>query len=391
MLFMNQTGLLYLLKDVFRGQSLGKYIMGIAISKARNEHLPPSVRQVVVRNLLLFWMPFELGVWLTRRGKGRLGDQATKTWVIAKAGNLKIRIGALVGLVLVGVLLFVGIVSSALGLGEARAIAIATVVSAPDLQKVLGDDLQVQEFASPSVLMTHGNGTASFFLTATGTKGKTNVTVLLVRAPGEPWRALIRESGQKENLTDALYFNQQGIDAFLRQNYDEAIRLHGQAITISPRFAWAYHNRGLAHGQKGDFKAAVGDYTKAIFLDRQYARAYVNRGAAYIQLGNFPAALNDLNAAIAIEPKYAIAYRDRGFLLTQQFQKYPEALKDFDFAALINPSDPRTFFGRGMTYARLGDRAAALSDFQVTAELAQRLGLSAAYAEAQAQMAQLAP
>jgi tetratricopeptide (TPR) repeat protein/uncharacterized RDD family membrane protein YckC len=380
---------LYLLKDIVQGQSLGKYIMGIAVRKTREEYLSPSLKQVVVRNVLLLWMPVELVVWLKQRGRRRFGDQLTRTFVVQKAGNLKVRIACLVALVLTLTVLFAAIVSSSLRLGEARMVAIATITSATDLKQSLGEELQIQELAQPSVLVNRGYGTASFFFTATGAKGKTNVTVLLTRNPGESWRSVIRESGKKENLTQALDLNQQGIDAFLQQNYDAAIDYHSQAIDISPRFAWAYHNRGLAYALKQDFKAAVGDYTKAIFLDRQYARAYVNRGAAYTELGNFQAALKDLNAAISIEPEYAIAYRDRGLLLTQRFQKYPEALKDLEFAALINPSDPKIFFGRGITHAKLGNQAAAMNDFQITAELAQRLGLSAAYTEARIEMAKL--
>ena len=47
-----------------------------------------------------------------------------------------------------------------------------------------------------------------------------------------------------------------------------------------PRYAIAFHNRGLAYRAKGDLVRAIADYDEAIRLDPKYALAFNNRGIA---------------------------------------------------------------------------------------------------------------
>ena len=55
-------------------------------------------------------------------------------------------------------------------------------------------------------------------------------------------------------------------------------RSYTQAIQLNPRYADAYHNRGLAHIGKGNYKNAIADASTAIRLKPKDAEAFVLRG-----------------------------------------------------------------------------------------------------------------
>ncbi|MCX5697998.1 MAG: tetratricopeptide repeat protein, partial [Candidatus Omnitrophica bacterium] len=73
-----------------------------------------------------------------------------------------------------------------------------------------------------------------------------------------------------------------------------------------------YFNRGLAHGNQGNFPQAISDFTKAIEINPNDAEAYYNRGLVYGTQGNFPQAISDFTKAIEINPNDAEAYYNRG-------------------------------------------------------------------------------
>lgn len=55
--------------------------------------------------------------------------------------------------------------------------------------------------------------------------------------------------------------------AFLSDDYDKAIVEYNKAIDIDPKFAAAYHMRGMTHALKQDYDKAISDLNKAIELD----------------------------------------------------------------------------------------------------------------------------
>jgi lipoprotein NlpI len=94
-------------------------------------------------------------------------------------------------------------------------------------------------------------------------------------------------------------------------DYDQAIRLLTSALAagdLSPANTMlAYHNRGNAYQDKGDYARAIADYETAIRLKPDYANAWYARGRAQFALGRFPAAATDFAKSATLDPKDAYA------------------------------------------------------------------------------------
>ena len=55
--------------------------------------------------------------------------------------------------------------------------------------------------------------------------------------------------------------------------------------------------------ESGNCQQAIEDLNQAITLNPKYAEAYNNRGYVYMRLQNYESALNDLNRAIELRPE----------------------------------------------------------------------------------------
>jgi hypothetical protein len=107
-------------------------------------------------------------------------------------------------------------------------------------------------------------------------------------------------------------------------------------IEADPEHAMAYHNRGVARHQAGDFPGAIEDLTKAIELAPDSALAYHNRGLARVKAGKFDGAILDFSKVIELKPS-ASAYFDRGIARAHS-RDYEKAIGDFERAAESDPA-----------------------------------------------------
>lgn len=80
-------------------------------------------------------------------------------------------------------------------------------------------------------------------------------------------------------------------------SYELIVEDLNRAIELSPRFAYAYYNRGNIYFAQNKVENAISDYTEAIRLQPDFADAYFNRGLAYIKAGNTTAGRADLSKA----------------------------------------------------------------------------------------------
>ena len=100
-----------------------------------------------------------------------------------------------------------------------------------------------------------------------------------------------------------------GADECVKGTGDEKIAACTRSINSGlwkgPNLAWAYTNRGIAYGAKGEPDRAIADYDKAIWLNPKFADAYNRRGSAYDDRGDGDRAIADYDQAIRLNPNFA--------------------------------------------------------------------------------------
>jgi len=111
-------------------------------------------------------------------------------------------------------------------------------------------------------------------------------------------------AGSQSQQETAMTFLNRGLG---RSNPDMAIADYTQAIRLEPKLVAAYHNRGIAYANKGDYEKAIIDYNQAIQLDPNNATAYTNRGNAYHMVGDRRRARADWSKALQLDPNNSIA------------------------------------------------------------------------------------
>jgi tetratricopeptide (TPR) repeat protein len=129
----------------------------------------------------------------------------------------------------------------------------------------------------------------------------------------------------KERYTEAMGF-------FVAENYDEAIRLLGDAIAEDETFTLALVSRGAAHMRSNRTGEAIADFNRALDIDDGNAKAFHLRGLAHEQHGDDAAAESDFNRAIELDPEYGAAYFSRATLHTKTGQE-DQALEDMQMVA----------------------------------------------------------
>lgn len=119
---------------------------------------------------------------------------------------------------------------------------------------------------------------------------------------------------------------------------DQTIHKLDEAIRLDPENATAYHNRGYAYRQKGEYDKAIADYDKAIELAPEDAIAYRNRGIAYAEKGEYDKAIADYDEAIRLDPEDATAYYNRGDAYYAK-DELDNARADLAKAVRLDPED----------------------------------------------------
>jgi serine/threonine protein kinase/Tfp pilus assembly protein PilF len=152
-----------------------------------------------------------------------------------------------------------------------------------------------------------------------------------------------------------------------------AIADYGQAIDLAPKNTFAYTNRGNARFASGDKKGALADYGQSISLDPKNAVVYSARGDVQFALGDKKGALADFEQAIRLDPKLALAYNGRG-VIRHEWRNKKGAIADYDQAIRLDPKFAMVYFNRGFSHSALGDKKEAIADYRKAAALFKAQG-----------------
>ena len=171
---------------------------------------------------------------------------------------------------------------------------------------------------------------------------------------------------------DHVFYNNRGIDHGERGEYDLAIKDFTKAIKLKLDYAFAYNNRGAVYRSKGDHDLAIEDCNKAIQLKSDYAEAYSNRGAAYRNKGDYNCAIKDYDEAIQLKPNFVQAYYNRG-LAYHEKGELDVAIRDYNNAIVLNPKLIHPYYNRGNAYLQKRYFDKAIKDYSKVIELDSEL------------------
>ena len=162
---------------------------------------------------------------------------------------------------------------------------------------------------------------------------------------------------------------------YSNDDYNSAINLCNEALSLNPNNALAYCGCGTAYSELGQNERAIQDYDKAIELNPNYATAYNNRGESYRHLGQYERAIQDYDKAIELNPNDDYAYNNRGISYNDLGQ-YERAIQDYDKAIELNPNFDWAYNNRGVAYQNLGQYERAIQDYDKAIELNPNLAMS---------------
>jgi tetratricopeptide (TPR) repeat protein len=153
-------------------------------------------------------------------------------------------------------------------------------------------------------------------------------------------------------------------------------RVIASAKIVGSGLAFAYHNRGLAELEAGDYDRAIADFDASIRLDPTSAPTFNNRGSAWYAKGDPDRAIADFDKAIQLDPAYAFAYHNRGEIWKDKGD-FDRAIADYGKAISFDPGYTAAYTDRALAYEGIGDLARAKEDFHAA------LTLSGKYSDGQ--------
>ncbi len=123
------------------------------------------------------------------------------------------------------------------------------------------------------------------------------------------------------------------------QHWRNSLQLFTYTTRMTPDYAVAQNNLGMALAQNGKPEQAIPHIQKAIALHPEFAEAYNNLGNVLSMEGKNDAAIECYLHALRISPEYAEAHNNLGIVLFTQDKK-AEAVRHFRQALQIDPDYP---------------------------------------------------
>lgn len=168
-------------------------------------------------------------------------------------------------------------------------------------------------------------------LSLSGCASTPDVSAIATTGRGGVESGLSVDSSVQEQFDQALASLKSG-------DYDTAISLLNNVVTVEQRFAAPYVNLGMAYARKNDPKHAEEFLRKAVDIDLGHAVANNELGLLYRKLGRFDDARHAYDNALTQHPEYLPARKNLGILCEiylrdldcalQQYERFLEYVPD---------------------------------------------------------------
>ena len=132
--------------------------------------------------------------------------------------------------------------------------------------------------------------------------------------------------------------------------FDEVIKAFDHYLETGKPQESVYRGRGLARAELGQYAGAIEDFTKSLELHPTSAvQAY--RGWTHLVVDAPKLALRDFELAIELDPSNGDAYNGRGFVRAS-LGRHREAMQDATEALRHGPTSPRLLYNAARIYAQ---------------------------------------
>jgi uncharacterized RDD family membrane protein YckC len=179
---------LYSFKDAFRGQSIGKWFLGIGVRDEANLSEIPSVSKLFLRNLTHVLGFIEFLVLAVNKNKQRLGDKLAKT-VVVKTKEMSVwkKIVVILSAIILSVaIMFVSIVVMFKS-SEAYKVSEDYLLQDEVINRKAGGIEGFGLFPSGSIQTSNGYGEALLTIKVKGKEKDLYVDVYLTKEPRDEW------------------------------------------------------------------------------------------------------------------------------------------------------------------------------------------------------------
>ena len=145
------------------------------------------------------------------------------------------------------------------------------------------------------------------------------------------------------------YYNKQGKQFYLNEEYDSAIQSFFRAVSIDDKNYIAYNNLGMTYWMKNNLESAEKYFKKAAQVSKYYPQPYINLALLYKQKGDMNKHLSYLKKALEVNPDNYWAYYLIGDYYSSD-NNYPESISYYIDTIDINPNFPPAYLALGISY-----------------------------------------
>lgn len=181
--------LVYFLKDIINGASLGKRALGLTVRSNLDTSEVPSVPKLFLRNILTFVWPIEFLVLICGAKKTKLGDQiaGTNVYRVSKKPKLVIIVvSAILATAIFTASLFFGI-SSIFKNDDSYKMAVSYINASPEISSIVGNIEGFGYMPAGSLNYSGGHGQAVYSIKVIGSKNTVYVHIKMEKKLNKDW------------------------------------------------------------------------------------------------------------------------------------------------------------------------------------------------------------
>jgi tetratricopeptide (TPR) repeat protein len=161
-----------------------------------------------------------------------------------------------------------------------------------------------------------------------------------------------------EQTVLAMFYNNKGADALLKQNDELAYAYLREAILADDSYPGTWVNLGLLYRKKGFTDLAMSSYKRAINLEEDYSTAWENLAVLYQQIGNLKAA-SEINARLEAKRNENPFYHQMLAEIDRDEGRLDNSILHYEKAIKLNNRQHQLYYGLASVYFEKGDLASS--------------------------------